>query len=484
MREDIKNILKGLTDKDPSDSIAEEKTIKFVDGLENSYTLIDELRIEIQRIKDFRGDREPFYNLYLSVAYLIQKDFKSAKEVLGNAVQDFQIQGFSINEALGEWLFGIIHFESGNNERAQRACENAVKIMKQLIKQCEEEGKYEKAKVYKKHLKQMERFQKNIRNHSKRNLLLLLGASQQTENSKAERKIQFPKLMLGTQSKSMPPQGTPFRSSQQEPLISLEHEQKHPHDDGPPRDGSRSIGDSNYEPLVEHIVIPVDLRALQDLSPKLHILNPELFDNLKSYEAKIVNSDGQNKTRSKPKPTPLRRVTIPSFPLYGQVAAGPNGEPNLDSSELGMAEAVNDDVYINLEGQKHEVTFINNEQTTFISGRRYGWLKVIGQSMNDSYPIINDSDYVLFSENHDASSCVFKIVVAGLPETDDQPPQLVVKRLLKTENLRTDHPPEYVLHSESTLDKDPRTEISYKQDIRIINNNQLGGVVVALAKPI
>lgn len=163
MRQDIKIILKGLTDKDPSDSIAEEKTIKLIDGLENSYMLIDDFRVEIQRIKDFRGDREPFYNLYLSIAYLKQKDFKPAKEVLENAVQGFQIQGFSMNEALGEWLFGIIHFENGNFERAQRAVEAATTILQQLITRSEEESKYERAKEYRECLRHLDFFRKTIK---------------------------------------------------------------------------------------------------------------------------------------------------------------------------------------------------------------------------------------------------------------------------------------------------------------------------------
>ena len=162
MRQDIKIILQSLTDKDPSDSIAEEKTIKLLDGLQNSYTLIDDLRTEIQRIKDFRGDREPFYNLYLSIAYLNHKDFKSAKDVLENAVQGFQIQGLSLNEAMGEWLFSIIHFENKNNERAQRACEVATTTLQQLTTQCEEEGKYEKAKEYRNYLLHLENLREDI----------------------------------------------------------------------------------------------------------------------------------------------------------------------------------------------------------------------------------------------------------------------------------------------------------------------------------
>lgn len=163
MDQDIKTILLNLTDRDSSDSIAAEKTIELINGSLHSHELIDHLKSELDRIKDFRGDREPFYHLYLSVAYLKQKNYKSAKDILVNAVQGFQIQGFSLNEALGEWLFGIIHFENGNNERAQRACESASTIFQQLITQYEAESKYEKAKEHRDYLIQLDIFWKIVK---------------------------------------------------------------------------------------------------------------------------------------------------------------------------------------------------------------------------------------------------------------------------------------------------------------------------------
>jgi tetratricopeptide (TPR) repeat protein len=156
MRQFIAIILQGLTDKDPSDSAVAEKAMNLLDGQQNPVVFVEDLRREIQRIKDFRGDREPFYHLYLSVAHFLQRNHNLAKNSLSAAIQGFRIQGFSLNEALGEWLFGIIHFEKGDFERAQRAWESATAIFQKLISQCEEESKYRKAKDYTWFLAQLE----------------------------------------------------------------------------------------------------------------------------------------------------------------------------------------------------------------------------------------------------------------------------------------------------------------------------------------
>lgn len=156
-------ILNGLTDKNPSDSSIVERTIKLLDGQENVNVFIENIRSEISRIKDLRGDREPFYLLYLSIAYLMQKSYKLSKGALADAVQGFQIQGFSQNEALGEWLFGIVHFESGNHERAQRACESATAILSGLIAQCQEESRYKKAEEYTKYLAELRIFYDTVK---------------------------------------------------------------------------------------------------------------------------------------------------------------------------------------------------------------------------------------------------------------------------------------------------------------------------------
>lgn len=370
--------------------------------------------------------------------------------------------------------------------------------MKELIMQCERESKYEKAKVYKKHLKQMERFHKELSRPTRKLYSLLrdkFGNSGEIHSSKTEMESQVSRALPESSSERVSPDPTPFRNSQQGHLPQQDHGEKPPYKDEPPKDRARSLLEDNNEPLVEHIIIPVDMRALRDKNPKLNPLKPDLFNKLQSYEEKIVhNNDEQTGTQSTQKETKKhpKQIIIPSFPIYGQIAAGTKGEPNLDSEELVKAKEVYDNLRINFDRQEHEVKFVNNEQINFLNGKRYGWLKVVGDSMNRSAPIaINNGDYVLFSENHDAKSCILKIIVASLPEVDTQPPQLVVKRLLKlstqsslgTDGFESEYS-KFMLHSESSLDEDPQTGMSYKKDMEIIKNYQIVGEVVAIAKPL
>ncbi len=108
--------------------------------------------------------------------------------------------------------------------------------------------------------------------------------------------------------------------------------------------------------------------------------------------------------------------------------------------------------------------------------------------MNKFSPIqIKDGNYVLFVENRNIDSCLFKAVVAELEDRDQQPSQLVVKQLLKRTTM---FPPRadgfspdssrYVLHSESTASIDQNTGLPY-QDIEITRDEQIKGEVIAVA---
>jgi len=297
---------------------------------------------------------------------------------------------------------------------------------------------------------------------------------------------------IGSSSDRMSHDDTPLRNSQQRYLES--QDQKTPYYNEAPEDKGNTSLDINDAPTVRHIIIPVDMRALDDKNPKITLLKSDLFQKLGHYGEHIFPNNDQHETKPALEKNAdyLRRTIIPSFPVYSQAAVNTNGVPNLDSKGLKNANEIYDDLRVRFENQEYEVRFINNEQIAFINNKRYGWLKVIGDGMNKSTPIlINDGDYVLFSEIHDVTSCIQKIVVAGLPEIDIQMPQLVIKRLLK---LNTQYPSKtkslrikslkFMLHSESSLDKDPQTGISYKKDIEIINDYQIVGEAIAIAKTV
>ena len=162
MRDEIKYILRALETKSTSVASFNEKLIAVLDDPLALTLFADGVKKELQSTKDISEDRIPFYDFYLAVAWW-ENNVETAKDMLSNAVHDFRIRDFALNEALGEWLFSIIHFENKKHERAQRAYESAARILQQLITRCEEESKYEKARELKKHFSELEIFQETIK---------------------------------------------------------------------------------------------------------------------------------------------------------------------------------------------------------------------------------------------------------------------------------------------------------------------------------
>jgi len=178
------------------------------------------------------------------------------------------------------------------------------------------------------------------------------------------------------------------------------------------------------------------------------------------------------------------RVIIPSTPYYGHVAAGPNGEPVLPNpSELVWVDAVDESHSFTFEGKAYHVTFVHNDRIWLPpnDGQEYGWLKIHGHSMDKAEPIpMQPGDMVLFRVACDLEDCVGQIVVAVLPD-ETQVPQLVVKRLERTDPSSTDRPVTFGLFSESTYKQDPKTGVSYHNPIPINQDDQVRGRVVAVA---
>lgn len=162
MREEIKYILRALETKSTSVASFNEKLVEVLDDPLALTLFADEIKKELQSTKDISEDRIPFYDFYLAVAWN-ENNIGAAMKSLSKAVHDFRIRDFALNEALGEWLFSIFHYENQKYERAQRAYESAARILQQLITRCEEESKYEKARELKKHLSQLRNFQDSIK---------------------------------------------------------------------------------------------------------------------------------------------------------------------------------------------------------------------------------------------------------------------------------------------------------------------------------
>jgi len=157
MRTEIKYILEALEIKSPSAATCRSQLIEVLHDSLALVSFADKLKLETQSTKDFPDDRIPFYDLFLAIARH-ENNIGTAKDSLSKAVHDFQIRDFALDEALGEWLFSIFHFENQKYDRAQRACETSINIFQQLIKRYEEESKYRKAGELSDHLSEVEKF--------------------------------------------------------------------------------------------------------------------------------------------------------------------------------------------------------------------------------------------------------------------------------------------------------------------------------------
>lgn len=258
-----------------------------------------------------------------------------------------------------------------------------------------------------------------------------------------------------------------------------------------PQTSSKSTATNKFR--IQHIIIPVDIGALDDLHSKAFPLNYELYEKLKVYNRLDMTSPKNASQVGESKLSIVNHLIIPNIPIYGCVSAGPNGEALLNNSEiLGRSSEADENNKVEIEGMKYEINFIDFPVPNFFKGRVYGWLKVTGESMNRAAPYhIMPNDYVLFRENHSFESCVRKIVIALLSEADGQPPRLMVKRLIKMsgetayqEDGYASELQKFMLHSESSFDCDPTSGINFKKDIEIENDYQLAGEVIAIAKSI
>jgi tetratricopeptide (TPR) repeat protein len=162
MRPEVITILKALANKNQSAIAMEKKTMEVMAQQQDLRFFIEDLRTEIQKTKDAHDDRIPFYNFCLAVILLKQNDIEEAKDVLSEAVHGFRILGWTLNEAIGEWFFSTIHYENEDFDRAERACEKAIEMLESLIKQYDEESKYENAKEISAYLMQLEIFRDDI----------------------------------------------------------------------------------------------------------------------------------------------------------------------------------------------------------------------------------------------------------------------------------------------------------------------------------
>jgi len=246
-------------------------------------------------------------------------------------------------------------------------------------------------------------------------------------------------------------------------------------------------------PQALHITIPIDMQAIQNPNCQSNSLSEQsFFENLRNFNLRIANIS-QNTVKSTPSALNDTSVSLdeiaPSFPIYGYATAGPQGRavlPPPENFDLERASIVNKDSLVHLGEEEFKVYsaqggFLRNLP---LKSKKYGWCRVEGNSMNNVLPVpINDGDYVLFNyETRNLDLCVKKIVVATLQNLESFDPRLIVKRLVRFTMEDSDYEmKKYFLKSESLHEVDA-DGLAF-DDIEVVENHQIVGTVVAIAKP-
>jgi hypothetical protein len=158
-------------------------------------------------------------------------------------------------------------------------------------------------------------------------------------------------------------------------------------------------------------------------------------------------------------------LVFSSLPVYSGVQAGPGGptwaQPLPKSPRTSVDQIILDDKLYSL----HAIT--SGNQISLTAGKKYGLVKVFGDSMTASKPVkILEGDYVMFYESADAENG--EIVIAACPENAGAGFMFIVKRYSKVDGH---------LISETT----PPNKYNH---ILIDENTRIIGTVIAVAKPV
>lgn len=237
------------------------------------------------------------------------------------------------------------------------------------------------------------------------------------------------------------------------------------------------LGTALEENGQEHLAIHEYKRARETLSInylRIHAhdymeesqaLEKDLCDKITKLSNPHVSTPPPSRTDSNPPTDDKDYLALFSIPIYGRVEAGPDGELFIDHFDTFTLVHK-----VEINGKNFDLHGIHgasssDRQITVATTKNYGWLRVHGLSMNDWDLPFNENDYVLFYKNSVASHFDFVIASTRHPSGDFA---LIVKRFDEKNG--------------QLLSKSKDTDNTYKP-IKLDNDHQIIGIVVAVAKP-
>lgn len=426
-------VLDGLVITKPILQSLRERVKKTNSDIEKVHSLVKEITYNIDQ-DNYETDDSLIFYFFNASAYYLAGHIKISLHWLKKSYDSFSLAGPSSetkwNKVLILWIYEDVLTRIGKKGLAKSRQKETVRLLETLSSKFQPESnweEYEKANTLLKIIKQPEK-------KTSISLARLLGFQKSSKLSRLE--------------------DTPGPPSEGK---SIGGESNH-------QEGKQIIFRSGYELM--HITVPVDLNALKTPDLPSTMLDNQQYGQLYRYNQKknglVIESTNDIFYRH----IPSYDMLIPSYPIYGVATANPDGGY---LEENGDAPIVTDNNLIEFDQALYEVKFIDqsNQRPTIPLNGNYGWLKIMGNSMNalDKPKPIKSNDYVFFKADCDFELCINKIVIALLPENDNQPVQPMVKKLLFNQG-------DFSLHSISKEDY---------EDVKISSDFQLSGKVLAIA---
>jgi len=397
-------------------------------SIANAEQIINKLQALAGLCNDLRlHPKQPFFCLFISGAHRELHKLQQAIQYACKAANLFRFAGSVWNEAVSRWFLGLLYRDNGNTDRACIELKAAAEAIERLAHNARIRGNYEDHNCCMNLFQQVYRCYANLPDLGQRRALAAPPAAA------------IVPAVAPLPNQAAAPAPTTVSIQVTVPVDAL------------------SIGQIHQTHIERPFPIPLETTG--------HKLEEE-------FAEEVVDTEGY--------------LVLPWLPIYPGVEAGKNGPVLVPPPQKGDCAAI---TQVILDDEPYTVYSMkmDDRQVTFTSGKRYGWAKVSGHSMNIATPVpICEGDYVLFyatiSHADEGSGAgengtVIEqkdieqkdpIVIVSWPEENKAGYRCIVKRYENSDKR---------LYSETDRKGKSFDPIRLSPDIRIL------GVVIAVAKP-
>ena len=441
--------------------------------------LIRELQDSLYKVE--YSDHWHLLRILIAFCYCRLNDVHTSRLWAEDAVRILNATNREGNLALAYWLLAAIYTKEGYFKDSREQYVNAQKTFHQILNNAPNSNVGYRIK---------KECGKRIRQINRRIASVSQDRSRLLDSARKDQKVN-----IGTENHDTTAEQTSERSSASNVLIAPINVNVHVPIDN-------RFADHIDQKSLQYRPLHNDQLSEQEQGPMPDTRIPSVNDftnttKQPSYSTPSSADDHKTADINNESPIPIHisdfaYLLTPGPPIYGKASAGPDGHVSLDDPDYDGA--IDQSATVRIKGDEYELHALKQDDNQIsishddfyksvtssnvareFRGKRYGWLKVTGNSMNRVKPVnIEDGDYVLFFENDNIRACIGKIVIVSESMPDSGPVRLLVKRLVRENN-------QLFLRSYSR-DKNPETGREF-QDLVFDDCYQLIGEVIVVAKP-